>query len=403
MMGACEFQENTMGESRFPGGAATEERYNFLLRTLHEHKFILKRADLSPPSSKWRGYRLLLQRNGRSFGAVVHFGNERIDRLVPRLALSVLEAQNYVKELALEAEPMAIVLLDTISRPVFEITNEVVDQLAPECSVTIIGLDGSVSIDVPGYEFTDKIAEERGGRAITSTSTAVNLFSDANQWMLKMLFAELLPPDLINAPQTRYRSGRQLGDAAGVSHVSSNKFLALLKKEGFLDTSADHLRLMNHKQLLLRWREAANNSKQEVPAHFMFPAVAVSTLDKLLIKNKGDVCLGLFAAADMLKMGHVSGVAPYLYVPKLMQVTLGSGTWSGVMPSLLGERTDLYIRQATFPTSIFKAMVVRDNKACTDVIQTWLDVSYHPARGQEQANLIYDKFLRPIVEGNLNE
>lgn len=387
-----------MDEGRFPGGAAMQERYDLLKKTLREHRFILRRSDLRHPNPKWRGHRLLLERDGRTFAAVVHFGNGRIDRLVPRLALSILEAQNYAKDIALEAEPMAVVLLDTLSRPVVETTNEVVDQLAPECSVTIIGLDGSVSIDVPGYDF-NKISDEKGRRATTSSHSTVNLFSDANQWMLKMLFAELLPEDLINAPRIRYLSGRQLGDVAGVSHVSSNKFLALLKKEGFLDTSADHLRLMNHKQLLLRWREAANNSKHEVPARFMFPAAAASAMDKLLMKLQGDVCLGLFAAADMLKIGHVSGVTPYLYVPKLMQVALGSGAWSGVVPTLVGERTDLYIRQAPFPTSIFKAMVVRDNRACTDVIQTWLDVSYHPARGQEQANLIYDQFLRPIVEG----
>lgn len=388
-----------MDESRFPGGAVMEERFEFLRKVLEEHNFSLKRADYRNLRSNWRGSRLRLGRDDRTFAAVVHFGNGRADRLVPKLALSILEARNYAEEIGQGAEPMAIVLLDALTGPLVEIANDVVDQLAPECAVAVIGLDGSVSFDVPGCESIDKIAEVKGRRPFSSTHSAVNLFSDANQWMLKMLFAEHLPPGLINAPQTRYRSGRQLGDEAGVSHVSSNRFLSLLKKEGFLDSSADYLRLMNHKQLLLRWREAANNSKKEIPARFMFPAAAASEMTKLLKKNQGEVCLGLFAAADMLQIGHVSGVAPYLYVPKLMQVALGDGTWRGVVPTQSGERTDLYIRQAPFPTSIFKAMVVSDDKACTDVIQTWLDVSYHPARGQEQANLIYDQFLRPIVEG----
>jgi hypothetical protein len=32
------------------------------------------------------------------------------------------------------------------------------------------------------------------------------------------------------------------------------------------------------------------------------------------------------------------------------------------------------------------------------VIQTWLDVSAHPARGEEQAEFIYDRVLRLVVE-----
>ena len=39
------------------------------------------------------------------------------------------------------------------------------------------------------------------------------------------------------------------------------------------------------------------------------------------------------------------------------------------------------------------------NRAC-DVLQVWLDVAAHPSRGEEQAELIYRKVLRPVVEGS---
>lgn len=37
--------------------------------------------------------------------------------------------------------------------------------------------------------------------------------------------------------------------------------------------------------------------------------------------------------------------------------------------------------------------------ACCDVLQVWLDVAAHPSRGEQQAELIYRKVLRPVVEG----
>ena len=39
----------------------------------------------------------------------------------------------------------------------------------------------------------------------------------------------------------------------------------------------------------------------------------------------------------------------------------------------------------------------QDGLIVTDVIQVWLDVANHPSRGEEQANLIYEKNIRPLL------
>jgi hypothetical protein len=33
-------------------------------------------------------------------------------------------------------------------------------------------------------------------------------------------------------------------------------------------------------------------------------------------------------------------------------------------------------------------------------VQVWLDVSAHPARGQEQADLIRNRVLNPVIRGS---
>jgi hypothetical protein len=66
-----------------------------------------------------------------------------------------------------------------------------------------------------------------------------------------------------------------------------------------------------------------------------------------------------------------------------------------------GDAPDLILRQVAFPQSVFRGAVHRDGWVASDVIQTWIDVASHPARGAEQATLIHDKFLRQIVEPGL--
>ena len=59
--------------------------------------------------------------------------------------------------------------------------------------------------------------------------------------------------------------------------------------------------------------------------------------------------------------------------------------------------TSRFLRQAPFPQSTFRGAIDRNGLMVTDVIQIWLDVMHHPTRGAEQAAMIYEKFLLPIV------
>jgi hypothetical protein len=47
---------------------------------------------------------------------------------------------------------------------------------------------------------------------------------------------------------------------------------------------------------------------------------------------------------------------------------------------------------------VFRAAVQLDGVAISDVLQIWLDVSAHPSRGEEQADLIRRKVLAQIIE-----
>jgi len=62
-----------------------------------------------------------------------------------------------------------------------------------------------------------------------------------------------------------------------------------------------------------------------------------------------------------------------------------------------GESAQVVIRIPKAPRSVFRGLVRPKGVASADVIQIWLDVSEHSARGAEQAQLIWREHLAPIA------
>ena len=109
-------------------------------------------------------------------------------------------------------------------------------------------------------------------------------------------------------------------------------------------------------------------------------------------------CLALFAAADALGFGFVQGVPPHVYVRRGGPADLSA--WKNLVAASPGEPPDIIVRQAPAPQSVFRGMVRPHDLASCDILQVWVDVSAHPSRGQEQAELIRRQVLERLLQGN---
>jgi hypothetical protein len=146
------------------------------------------------------------------------------------------------------------------------------------------------------------------------------LFSDLNQWMLKVLLAPEIPDGLLSAPRGQYRNASQLARAANVSVMSAFRFVQQLQREGYLHESAPYLSLVRREDLLGRWQALSVRSIREVPMRFVLPGDVQAQLRKLL--SSGRACLALFAAADALKLGSFTA-----YHGTCMSSELSLRTW----------------------------------------------------------------------------
>ncbi len=319
----------------------------------------------------------------------------RADRVIPLLSQTILQAQaNAIN--AGNAKPLAVISVDNASQSLLKQVASFVEQYAPKVAVGLVSKGGLRYFKGEGLEELNAEPEDSRWYESAPSNQPVNLFSDLNQWMLKVLLALEIPDHLLQAPRQKYQSGFALAEAAKVSPMSASRFLKQLRNEGYLDDSSRYIALVRRAELFRRWRSASMRPSPELPMRFLIRGTAQQQIRSLVASHEGEACIGLFGAADALRLGHVSGVPSYIYVHKLPRP--GDKKWRALIAASPSDMPDLIVRQALSPKSIFRGAVHQDGMFASDVIQVWLDVANHPSRGEEQADLIYEKVIRPIIK-----
>lgn len=316
----------------------------------------------------------------------------RPDRVLALLSKAILQASRYAAELNMR--PLAVVLVGHASNSLMQKVEQFQHEYAPDVSVGLVSQSGGSLFIGSGLEGLNREQPRaRGADKLVRPRKASNLFSDLNQWMLKVLLAPELPECLLSAPRGEYATGSDLAGAAGVSAMSASRFVRRMQEEGFLDDSGTSLRLVRRHELFRRWQSAALRSSPELRMSFLIPAGGSRQLHKVVSKLEG--CMGLFAAADLLGLGHVSGAVPQVYVRRL--VSPQGARWPGLVPSAPGEPPQMILKQANAPESLFRGAVQVGDVLVADILQVWLDASAHPSRGAEQADFLRHGVLAGVL------
>lgn len=359
---------------------------------------------------------LLVHRGEHSYVVEVKSAPEgRRDRLLPLLAQAILQARAFAERSQEPVAPLAIVGARSVSEALVRDLDRFAQKYAPSAAVGLVDMEGfqwfrglglSPSMNAPRGRAQQRLRVRAPEAAVS------NLFSDLNQWMLKVLLAPGIPSNLLNAPRGEYRNASQIAAASNVSVMSAFRFVRQLRFEGFLDESSSVLSLVRVEELLRRWQMESARPARDVPMRWMLrgdparqlhealratapEAAAPSSRPRRAESLPPRLCLGLFAAADALGLGHVHGVAPLVYLERLEPRVLEQ---LGLSLEAPGASPDLYVRVPAVRESVFRGAVVRDGVPASDVIQVWRDASGFPSRGPEQADLIYRRVFRPLLD-----
>jgi len=368
------------------------------------------------------GVDLVVSRRHRKFLAVVKASSEsRRDRLGPLLAAALLEARAAARSSA-GGSPLAVVAARRIPERLIADLRDYAAHVAGDVGVGIVDVEGAALFVGNGLEGVGepqplepprRLSEPRWN--LSRAHAPVQPFSDLNQWMLKVLLAERIPPDLLNCPRASIKSIPQLAKLADVSLPSAFRLVRYLREAGFA-LQGEPLELVRVSKLLERWRAASIQSRREIGLRWLIPSGRPQQqFHQMLLKAQSHAppdelprwrskpplspggpraCLALFSAAQALGFGHVHGVADHFYVGRHDLPALESLGLAGARPD---ERADVFATIARHPRSVFRGAVEKDGVYVSDILQVWLDVSEHPARGNEQAADIWNRLLSDIA------
>lgn len=322
---------------------------------------------------------------------------------------------------------LVFVVLPRPSPRIVERLRRYAEALAPDADWAVLGDAGIAGSHGAGLE-ASSAAFERRPRGSARGQVRFDLFSDLNQWLLKVLLAQprddgtsLLPAFLAaprpSASADAIRNGRQLAQRARVSEPTAARFLVALESGGWIADRKRSMQLQRIPELLERWRAAASRPELEVGARFLFPpddplaALAVrlnpqssgTSIDDEEARDPGAVqwnaapraCFALFAALKHLRKSFVAGAPIHVHAELIDDALLSR---LGLRRARAGEPVDVFLRVPRATESVFRAAVQAPGLIpCTDIVQCWLDVANHPVRGAEQAAEVW-KFLAPRLD-----
>jgi hypothetical protein len=331
------------------------------------------------------------------------------------LAAAILQSKAIAKSIG--ARPLAIVGAPHISEAMAVALRQYAQEYGEGSAFGFVDSRGRLELHGAGLR---DVSSSVGVPPASSSSrpraaSRVDVFSDLGQWLLKVLLAKQLPENLLHAPRAVFRNAKHLAEVAGVSVAQAARQVAQLRADGFLEDSPS-LRLVRVRDLLEDWCAANRRLPLDFSARWLFPPKdprkhvkdvlrkwSASRLERSLLpdsamwaRGAARASLGLFGACEAMGFGFVAGAPLHVYVEDVSNRAFEE---LGLMPAGAGERVDLFLRQPKHPESIFRGAVWQDGVAVSDVIQCWLDVGDHPARGQEQAQQLWNRVLKPkLVE-----
>lgn len=349
---------------------------------------LLKRAGWRQKDDRWRSS----SSTYRVHAEAVPVSWER--SVAPFLAKAILHARQLT---APGIESIAALELKRATPLIDRRLADFVGEVAPGQAWILYDRDGRVFPHVASAPELKTVAEVPRLTVQPAERRHTSLFSDLNQWLLKVLLAPALPERLLTAPRLPLRNATALAAVAKVSPAGAARFVDALESEDQLDRRFGDLRVARPLELLKRWRDRLADARSH-PSRRDVGAVSVrGPFDLRLLAMSArafeapGLVLRLHTACAELGLGHVQGATPAAWVSALEPRVLEP---LGLVIADDRERVDVMLCVPTYPESAWRG-AVRSGAPTSDVIQCWLDMSHHRLRGEEQADFLWRRVLEP--------
>ena len=317
----------------------------------------------------------------------------RVPDVVGWMAVSALQWESR-RERPGSKRPVLLVGLDRVGAKTAATVEAFMNDALPDWEWGIIDLHGSARVRAPSLcvDVNHQAVAVPGG-GVSRRSKA--LFSDLNQWMLKILVLKPMKPTLWAGPRDDIRTATDLARGAKVSIETAHRFVRTFEERDFLRRTTTGLRLVRVEELLDAWLAAERLSARcPIPARW-FPERPASVASAFPRSGSAQAIVGGFEACRRMGLLHATSDALEIHV---------LGTWQRDLPTWSVERceaeqADLSLVPSLNPESVVRGSVAGDDLPTVDVLQAALDVVHSAARGTEQARFLIDHVLAAQPKG----
>jgi len=286
------------------------------------------------------------------------------------------------------------ILLSRFSRQAASQAGEYVAAACPDLGWMVMGEDGRACLSWQG-QVREEMLEPLRLHAVDKAPGVVprQMFSPNNQWFLKVLLLAGMDARLWGGPgQANFRRVSDLARQAGKPQPSASNFLRIAEEHGWLSRAADGFAVKRIPQLLEQWSYHLQISHDpSLPVASIYPGEGVEEVVKRL-RDRDDAVIGGHAGAHALGLGIANVRMPRIHVRNL-----DAGLKDLSLAEAPADRAVAILAQPRAADAVFKGAVKgKDGLRVADILQVYLDVRLSMARGEEQAEHIYEQVLAPF-------
>ncbi len=327
-------------------------------------------------------------------------GVYRSDRFRDLIGHSILRFRALSEKESRDSQLMLAIFLERYSPRAVVDLSEYSDQfLDGALNWIIVSPDGRAVMRLFGvdieYEMEDKLAPPAEAKAEPSR---YSLFSERNQWLFKCLLLPGVSSSYWGGPSDKARSVVDLAEKSGIPQPAVSVFLQQAEAAGYVKRDGRSFRVLRHRELLEEWSFAARfNPPESMNVRPIFgQSFEEWSREHPAHQNEPSYVAGSHLACLIMGLGRSNNPEKLLYVQDQFDEVM--------------ERLDLVpdpsespwakLVRPKYPELIFRGAVWRENIWIVDILQAYLDVRLSPARGMEQAEVIYMSKLRKHFEGS---
>ena len=311
----------------------------------------------------------------------------QLARLLGWMAVSALQWQS-VKTHKSKTRPVLLVGADRIGAKTVRAVEAFMGEALPGWEWGVFDLHGMVRLHLPSLRI-DVDRRRVSVRGDTPSRRSRTIFSDLNQWMMKILLLRPVASNLWGGPREAVGTPTDLHRVAGVSVETAHRFVRTFEERDFLRRTSAGLRIVRAEALLDTWLAAERLSPRWPIAVAWFLERPASLVDAFPDADDTKAIVGGFEACRRHGLLHASTDVLEIHV---------LGDWERDLPRWPFERcaqdkADLFLVPSRLSTSIGRGSVVGVDLPTVDVLQAALDVAHSAARGTEQAQFLIDHIL----------